>query len=198
MNINLIYPQIPAILDRHIPETSITACGLLSDLTAQIKDQLQQSAKDTPSATVNIITAPIEKLMRKLATQARTQPASANLNIVLQFGASAQDDRWHAASGWTVTSQPNNTHSNQLANLLITQALKTLGLQAITNQTAAISQREQSPARLLDIASSPTVLTTNLYIDNRQNADLLRQSSGISKLASVHAAAIRQYLELSQ
>jgi len=198
MNINLIYPQIPAILDRHIPETSITACELLSDLTAQIKDQLEQSAKDTPFEQITILKAPVEFLMRKLATQARTQPASSNLNIVLQFGASAQDDRWHAASGWTVTSQPNNTHSNQLADLLITQALQTLGRQAIANQTAAISQREQSPARLLDIASAPTVLTTNLYIDNRQNADLLRQSSGISKLASVHAAAIRQYLELSQ
>jgi len=136
--------------------------------------------------------------MRKLATQARTQPVSANLNIVLQLGASAQDDRWHAASGWTVTSQPNNPQSNQLAYLLITQALQTLGRQAISNQTAPVSQREQSPARLLDIAKSPTVLTTNLYIDNRQNADLLRQDSGIQMLACIHAQAIRQYLELNQ
>ena len=198
MNINLIYPQIPSILDRRIHGTNITSCQLISDLTAQIKSQLEQSAKDTPFTQVTILKAPIEFLMRKLATQARTQPASANLNIVLQLGASAQDDRWHTASGWTVTSQPNNPQSNQLAGLLIAQALQTLGRQAITNQTAPISQREQSPARLLDIAKSPTVLTTNLYIDNRQNADLLRQDSGIQMLAYIHAQAIRQYLELNQ
>ena len=198
MNINLIYPQIPSFLDRHIPGTTITSCQLLSDLTAQIKSQLEQSAKDTSFTQVTILKAPIEFLMRKLATQARTQPVSANLNIVLQLGASAQDDRWHAASGWTVTSQPNNPQSNQLADLLITQALQTLGRQAISNQTAPVSQREQSPARLLDIAQSPTVLTTNLYIDNRQNADLLRQNSGIQMLACIHAQAIRQYLELNQ
>ena len=198
MNINLIYPQIPSFLDRHIHGTNITSCQLLSDLTAQIKSQLESSAKDTPFTQVTILKAPIEFLMRKLATQARTQPVSANLNIVLQLGASAQDDRWHAASGWTVTSQPNNPQSNQLADLLITQALQTLGRQAISNQTAPVSQREQSPARLLDIAKSPTVLTTNLYIDNRQNADLLRQDSGIQMLACIHAQAIRQYLELNQ
>jgi len=198
MNINLIYPQIPSILDRHIPGTTITSCQLLSDLTAQIKSQLESSAKDIPFTQVTILKAPIEFLIRKLATQARTQPASANLNIVLQLGASAQDDRWHTASGWTVTSQPNNPQSDQLADLLITQALQTLGRQAISNQTAPISQREQSPARLLDIAKSPTVLTTNLYIDNRQNADLLRQDSGIQMLACIHAQAIRQYLELNQ
>ena len=198
MNINLIYPQIPSFLDRHIHGTNITSCQLLSDLTAQIKSQLESSAKDTPFTQVTILKAPIEFLMRKLATQARTQPVSANLNIVLQLGASAQDDRWHAASGWTVTSQPNNPQSNQLAYLLITQALQTLGRQAISNQTAPVSQREQSPARLLDIAKSPTVLTTNLYIDNRQNADLLRQDSGIQMLACIHAQAIRQYLELNQ
>ena len=198
MNINLIYPRIPSPLDRHIPGTNITACQLLSDLTAQIKSQLQQSAKDTPFTSVSIMTAYIEDLMRKLTRQSRAQPATANLNIVLQFGASAQDDRWHTASGWTVTSQPGNSQSNQLADLLITQALKILVPAAITNGAAPIIQREHSSARLLDIAKAPTVLTTNLYIDNHQNADLLRHSSGILKLASVHAQAIKQYLELSQ
>lgn len=198
MNINLIYPHIPAPLDRHIPDTDITACRLLNNLAEQIKQQLQQSSKDTPSATVNIITAPIEHLMRKLITQARTQPASSNLNIILQLGASVQDDRWHSASGFTVTCQKSNPQSDQLSDILILQASRILGRSAIANQATAICQREQSPARLLDISTAPTVLTTNLYIDNRQNADLLRQSSGISKLASVHAAAIRQYLELSQ
>ena len=66
------------------------------------------------------------------------------------------------------------------------------------NPTAAISQREHSTARLLDISSSPAVLTTCLYIDNAQNADLLRTDSGISMLASVHAQAIEQYLRLNQ
>ena len=198
MNINLIYPRIPSPLDRHIPGTDITACQLLSDLSNQIKVQLQQSAKDTPFATINIMTAYIEDLIRKLKHQAKTQPASANLNILLQLGASAQDDRWHTASGFTVTSQPNNTQSDQLADLLIRQALKTLGREAITNQDAPISQRQHSTARLLDMATSPTVLTTNLYIDHRQNADLLRTTEGISRLATVHAVAISQYLMLIQ
>ena len=196
MNINLIYPQIPAILDRHIPETSITACGLLSDLTAQIKDQLQQSAKDTPSATVNIITAPIENLMRKLITQARTQPASSNLNIILQLGASVQDDRWHSASGFTVTCQKSNPQSDQLSDILILQASRILGRSAIANQATAICQREHSTARLLDVATAPTVLSTCIYIDNEHDADFLRSGSGIPTLAIVHAQAIREYLML--
>lgn len=198
MNINLIYPRIPSPLDRHIPGTDITACQLLNTLAEQIKQQLQQSAKDTPFATINIMTAYIEDLIRKLKHQARTQTASANLNILLQLGASAQDDRWHTASGFTVTSQSGNPQSDQLADLLIRQALKTLGREAITNQDAPISQRQHSTARLLEIATSPTVLTTNLYIDNRHNADLLRTTEGISRLATVHAVAISQYLKLIQ
>ena len=198
MNINLIYPNIPAPLDRHIPGTTITACQILNALTEQIKYQLEQSAKDTPSTSVRIITSPIEQLIRRLTRQARTQAPSANLNIILQLGASAQDDHWHTASGFTVTSQHDSPESDQLSDLLILQAVKFLGRSAISNQTAPISQREHSAARLLDISVSPAVLTTNLFIDNRQNADLLRHSSGIQKLASVHVQAIKQYLELSQ
>lgn len=198
MNINVIYPQIPAPLDRHIPGSAITACQILTALTVQIKHQLQQSAKDTPSASVRIITSPIEQLIQRLTRQARTQAPSANLNIILQLGASAQDDHWHTASGFTVTSQPDSPQSDRLSDLIILQALKILGRSAISNQEAPISQRENSAARLLDISDSPAVLTTGLYIDNRQNADLLRQSGGIRMLASVHAQAIAEYLRLSQ
>ena len=198
MNINLIYPQIPAPLDRHIPGTAITACQILNTLTEQIKLQLQQFAKDTPSALVRIITSPIEQLIRRLTRQARTQALSANLNIILQLGASAQDGHWHTASGFAVTSQPDSPESDHLSDLLIRQALRILGRSAISNQQTPISQREHSAARLLDISASPAVLTTCLYIDNHQNAVLLRQSGGISMLASVHAQAIRQYLKLSQ
>ena len=198
MNINLIYPSIPSPLDRHIPGSTITACHILNTLAEQIKLQLKQSAKDTPSASIQINTASIENLIRKLARQARTVAPSAKLNIILQLGASAQDDRWHAASGFSVTSQPTNPQSDQLSDLLIRQALKILGRSAIANPTATISQREHSTARLLDISSSPAVLTTCLYIDNAQNADLLRTDSGITMLASVHAQAIEQYLMLNQ
>ena len=198
MNINLIYPSIPSPLDRHIPGTNITACQILNTLSEQIKLQLKQSAKDTPSASIRIITAPIENLIRRISRQTQNQPASANLNIILQLGASVQDDRWHAASGFTVTSQPANPQSDQLSDLLIRQALRILGRSAIANPTAAISQREHSTARLLDISSSPAVLTTCLYIDNQHNACFLRSDSGIQLLASVHAQAIEQYLRLNQ
>ena len=198
MNINLIYPSIPSPLDRHIPGTTITACHILNNLAEQIKLQLKQSAKDTPSASIRIITAPIENLISRINRQTQTQPASANLNIILQLGASAQDDRWHTMKGFTVTSQPANPQSDQLSDLLIRQALRILGRSAIANPSAAISQRQHSAARLLDISSSPAVLTTCLYIDNAQNAALLRTDSGISMLASVHAQAIEQHLRLNQ
>ena len=198
MNINLIYPSIPSPLDRHIPDTTITACHILNTLAEQIKLQLKQSAKDTPSASIRIITAPIENLIRRVTRQARTQAPSANLNIILQLGACAQDDQWHTVSGFTVTSQPTNPQSDQLSDQLICLALKILGRSAISNPAAAISQREHSTARLLDISSSPAVLTTCLYIDKAQNANLLRTDSGISMLASVHAQAIEQYLRLNQ
>lgn len=198
MNINLIYPSIPSPLDRHIPGTTIRACHILNNLAEQIKLQLKQSAKDTPSASIRIITAPIENLIRRLTKQARSGAPSTNLNIILQLGASAQDDRWHAASGFTVTSQPANPQSDQFSDLLIRQALRILGRSAIANPTAAISQREHSSAQLLDISSSPAVLTTCLYIDNAQNVALLGTDSGISMLASVHAQAIVQYLRLNQ
>ena len=198
MNINLIYPSIPSPLDRRIPGTTITSCHILKTLAEQIKLQLKQSAKDTPSASIWIITAPIENLIRRLTKQARSGAPSTNLNIILQLGASAQDDRWHAASGFTVTGQPANRQSDQLSDLLIRQALKVLGRSAISNPAAAISQREHSTARLLDISISPAVLTTCLYIDNRQNADLLCKDSGISRLAAVHNEALKQYLMLNQ
>ena len=197
MNINLIYPSIPSPLDRNIPGTTITSCHILKTLAEQIKLQLNQSAKDTPSASIRILSAPIENLIRRISRQTQNQPASANLNIILQLGASAQDDRWHTASGFTVTSQPANPQSDQLSDLLIRQALRILGRSAIANPSAAISQRQHSTARLLDISGSPAVLTTCLYIDNAPNAVLLRTDSGISMLASVHAQAIGQYLKLS-
>lgn len=198
MNINIIYPRIPAPLDRHIPGTTITACSLLSNLANQINLQLQQSAKDTPSATLTILAEPIETLVRMVANQARNQAASANLNIILQLGASAQDGHWHPASGFTVTSQPTSKQSDQLSDLLIRQALQILGRRALSNQAAAICQRQHSTARLLDIAAAPTVLTTCLYLDNQHDASFLRTRSGIQTLATVHAAALKEYLMLNQ
>lgn len=198
MNINLIYPSVPSPLDRHIPGTTITSCSLLNALAEQIKLQLQQSAKDTPSASIRIITAPIENLIRRVTRQARTQAPSANLNIILQLGACAQDDQWHTVSGFTVTSQPTNPQSDQLSDQLICLALKILGRSAISNPAAAISQREHSTARLLDIATAPTVLVTSLYIDNERDAKFLRSNSGIPMLAAVYANALEHYVKLNQ
>ena len=89
-------------------------------------------------------------------------------------------------------------HILDLADLYIRQALRILGRSAISNQTAVISQRIVSTARLLDVTASPTILTTNLHIDNKANASLLRSVSGIRSLARIHAEALKQYLELSQ
>ena len=198
MNINLIYPSIPSPLDRHIPGTTIRACHILNNLAEQIKLQLKQSAKDTPSASIRIITAPIENLIRRISRQTQKQTAYTNLNIILQIGASAQDDHWHPNKGFTVTSQPSNPQSDQLSDLLIRQALKILGRCAISNPSAAISQREHSTAHLLDIATAPTILATCLYIDNRQDASILSTSSGLQLLASVFTQAIEHYVKLSQ
>ena len=198
MNINLIIPHIPAVLDRHIPCSAKTAGHILLNLASKIESSLILFAKHTPFKSVSILTDPIEVLMRKLAPQSQKPESSANLNIILQLGASVQDGRWHHASGFTVTSQPSNPQSDQFSDLLIHQATQLLGQAAIASPTTAICQREHSAARLLDIAAAPTVLATNLYIDNPHDACILGSSSGINLLAAVYSEALEQYREINQ
>lgn len=198
MNINLIYPELPTPVAHLFPDSQVTEQKVLRILSSQIEFQFRQFAKDIPSATIRTITASIETLLKKLPALERKQPASSNLNVILTLGASVQDGQWHSASGWEVRYQSTSPESERLAGLYIRQALRILGRSAISNQTAVISQRSVSTARLLDVTATPTILTTNLYIDNRANASLLRSVSGIRSLARIHAEALKQYLELSQ
>ncbi len=100
---------------------------------------------------------------------------------------------WMPARGWCALVAPNaGRRSRLLASMLASEA-GMAGLE-VRRPAPGLDYWEQSVAICRD-TRCPAVLTENLFMDNRQDLDIMLSDSGIDAITHAHASALLKYIK---
>ncbi len=137
---------------------------------------------------------PLRERVRRANAACRERGAGNVLLVSVHVNASGNGRGWRQASGWQAcVSQNASAGSKRLAACLAAAA-----------SARGVRVRERAPGEPwwpLDLAicrdtPCPAVLTENLFMDNRADADFLLSERGRLALAEVHADGIADFIGL--
>lgn len=114
--------------------------------------------------------------------------------ISIHVNAAGGDGKWKTATGWSGwIAQEASDKSKQLAQLLYTQA-EASNLQG--NRCVPPTKYWTANFTICTDTSCPTVLTENLFQDNKEEVDFLLSEEGKQVIIDLHYNAIKKYIEL--
>lgn len=116
--------------------------------------------------------------------------------ISIHINAAGGDGKWHNARGFCgFVSQNASTNSKTLARLLWEQADKA-GLRG--NRAVPPEKYWVKNLAMCRDTICPAVLTENLFMDNREDAEYLKSEAGKEAIANLHIAAILEYIKIKK
>lgn len=113
--------------------------------------------------------------------------------ISVHINAAGGDGKWHDARGWCGFIAPNaSANSKRLARILWEHADRA-GLRG--NRCVPVEKYWVKSLAMCRDTNCPAVLTENLFMDNRADAEYLKSESGKETIADLHIAAIKEYIK---
>ena len=113
--------------------------------------------------------------------------------ISVHINAAGGDGKWHDARGWCGFIAPNaSANSKRLARILWEHADRA-GLRG--NRCVPAEKYWVKSLAMCRDTNCPAVLTENLFMDNRADAEYLKSESGKETIADLHIAAIKEYIK---
>lgn len=115
-----------------------------------------------------------------------------NLLVSIHCNAMGNGSEWMPAKGWSVFVNINDSDKSKLlAECLYDEALKQ-GLK-IRKPNPQQKYWEQSLG-ICRMTNCPAVLTENLFMDNKEDVQLLLSEEGKNKIVNLHVRGILEYL----
>ncbi|MBD5506275.1 MAG: N-acetylmuramoyl-L-alanine amidase [Lachnospiraceae bacterium] len=100
---------------------------------------------------------------------------------------------WHNARGWSGWVAPNaSKNSKRLARILWEQANKA-GLRG--NRSVPSEKYWVGNFAIIRDTLCPAVLTENLFMDNKEDAEYLKSEAGKEAIANLHVDALLEYIK---
>ena len=141
---------------------------------------------ETKDIALNVRTSRVNALCRKYGIK----------NCVLisvHINAAGADGKWHDATGFSAWVAPKSSaNSKRLAAILWEHANAT-GLRG--NRAVQAGKYWSGNFAIVRDTLCPAVLTENLFMDNRAEADYLLSEAGKEAIANLHISAIKQYIQ---
>lgn len=165
------------------------------------RDMVQRIARKARAAgiPVEIIVPEKSDIILKTRTNrvnaiCRAKGGSKNCVLIsVHINAAGGDGKWHDARGWCGFIAPNaSANSKRLARTLWEHADRA-GLRG--NRCVPAERYWVKSLAMCRDTNCPAVLTENLFMDNRADAEYLKSEAGKEAIAELHIAAVKEYIK---
>lgn len=175
------------------PDKTILEYYWARDVAKRIAEKAK-AAGITPIILVPEITdIPLNTRTRRVNDLCRKYGTKNCILLSIHINAAGGDGKWHNARGFCgFVSLNASSNSKRLAQLLWEQADKA-GLRG--NRVVPPERYWVKNLAMCRDTNCPAVLTENLFMDNREDAEYLKSETGKETIANLHVAAILEYIK---
>ena len=115
------------------------------------------------------------------------------LLISIHNNAAGADGKWHEARGWQVCIANNASQNSKTLATVIAKEIKQMDIK-LRVPTPTQHYWQQNLAICRD-TKCPAILTENLFMDNKEDLQLLKDPQTIDKLLYAHTNGILKYIK---
>lgn len=175
------------------PDKTILEYYWARDMAKRIADKAR-AAGITPIILVpEIKDIPLNTRTRRVNDLCRKYGTKNCILLSIHINAAGGDGKWHPARGFCgFVSLNTSSNSKRLARLLWEQADKA-GLRG--NRAVPPERYWVKNLAMCRDTNCPAVLTENLFMDNREDAEYLKSEAGKETIANLHVSAILEYIK---
>ena len=165
------------------------------------RDMVQRIARKARAAGIPVeiivpekIDIPLKTRTNRVNAICHAKCGSKNCVLIsVHINAAGGDGKWHDARGWCGFIAPNaSANSKRLARILWEHADRA-GL--CGNRCVPAERYWVKSLAMCRDTNCPAVLTENLFMDNRADAEYLKSEAGKEAIADLHIAAIKEYIK---
>lgn len=165
------------------------------------RDMVQRVARKARAAGIPVeiivpekIDIPLKTRTNRVNAICHAKGGSKNCVLIsVHINAAGGDGKWHDARGWCGFIAPNaSANSKRLARILWEHADRA-GLRG--NRCVPAERYWVKSLAMCRDTNCPAVLTENLFMDNRADAEYLKSEAGKEAIADLHIAAIKEYIK---
>jgi N-acetylmuramoyl-L-alanine amidase len=135
---------------------------------------------------------PLRTRTNRVNTLCKKHGGAKNCVLISVHINAAPGSGWANARGWCGFVAPNaSTNSKRLARILYEHAERA-GLRG--NRSVPAQKYWVGNFAIIRDTNCPAVLTENLFMNNRADAEYLKSESGKETIAELHIAAVKEYI----
>ena len=180
------------VLGKCSPDKSIREYQWSREMCLMIKERLDELGID---CVIDIL-EPIEKSVNYRARLVNNIVRESNdecIYISVHLNAAATDDKWHNASGWTVYVYDKCSEKSKALALSLFSVAEEKGL--FGNRSLPKTGYFTGDFCVLRDTICPSILTENLFQDNKKDAEYLLSIEGKENICDLHVQGILKYIE---
>ncbi len=178
---------------KHSPDGRLKEYLWARDVAKRIQAKLKSLGYDARLIVPETRDISLRERTRRVNDICRQVGSKKCLLISVHNNAAGADGKWHDARGWCGFVAPNaSANSKRLARILWEHADRA-GLRG--NRCVPAERYWVKSLAMCRDTNCPAVLTENLFMDNRADAEYLKSESGKETIADLHIAAIKEYIK---
>lgn len=176
------------------PDKSILEYYWARDMVQRIDRKARAAGIPVEIIVPETTDIPLKTRTNRVNAICRAKGGSKNCVLIsVHINAAGGDGKWHDARGWCGFIAPNaSANSKRLARILWEHADRA-GLRG--NRCVPAERYWVKSLAMCRDTNCPAVLTENLFMDNRADAEYLKSESGKETIADLHIAAIKEYIK---
>ena len=117
--------------------------------------------------------------------------------VSIHVNASANDGKWHNATGWEIYTSPGKTEADKLATCIYEQAKANFkDSQKLRTDFSDGDPDKEAEFYVLNHTTCPAVLTENFFMDSKKDIDYLQSDLGYHQIVRTHVEGIIKYIQI--
>ena len=177
------------------PDGSFREYAWAREIARRIETELRNRGFDVQRIVTEENDVPLSERSRRV-NEICGRYGKENVILVSVHVNAAKDGQWANARGWSAYTSKGETKSDKLANCLYFAAAEALPLGTKFRKDFSDGDADwEENFWILRKTSCPAVLTENLFMDNREDLDVLNSDEGKAAIVQLHVEGIIMYLK---
>lgn len=171
------------------PDSRVMEWAYTRKVAREVVSRLRTRGYDAELLVEEEYDVPLAERVKRVNTYCANNEA---ILVSIHLNAARDGSRWMQGRGWEAWTSKGQTNADLLATCLYNEAARQ-GFKIREDNSDGDPDKE-GHLYILRKTDCPAVLTENLFMDNKEDVELLLSEKGFEKIVTLHVEGISAYL----